>query len=141
MEESRLTSAPAGSSTPNLPGPFAVGRYAKTLRDELRKRARVLLIGEVTNLRHTPKQSYFEIRDGEGAVPCTRWANEPEKLDLPEGTLQDGPDEGGAGGPASFPGSATSSPSFSFRVNHLRLAGEGDLIARLEALRKQLRSE
>ena len=30
---------------------------------------------------------------------------------------------------------------FSFRVTHLRLAGEGDLLARLEALRKQLRSE
>ena len=59
-----------------LPGPFPVGRYAKTLRDELRKRARVQLIGEVTGLRHTQKQSYFELRDSEGAVPCTIWANE-----------------------------------------------------------------
>ncbi len=126
---------------PQLPGPFPVGRYAKTLRDELRKRARVLLIGEVTNLRHTPKQSYFEIRDGEGAVPCTMWADELEKLDLPEGALRDGSEVVVAGGPDYFPGSATSSPGFSFRVNHLRLAGEGDLIARLEALRKQLRSE
>jgi exodeoxyribonuclease VII large subunit len=140
VEENRLA-APAGSSAPNLPGPFPVGRYAKTLRDELRKRARVLLIGEVTNLRHTPKQSYFEIRDGEGAVPCTMWANELEKLDLPEGALRDGSEVVVAGGPDYFPGSATSSPGFSFRVNHLRLAGEGDLIARLEALRKQMRAE
>ncbi|HVD39778.1 MAG TPA: exodeoxyribonuclease VII large subunit [Solirubrobacterales bacterium] len=124
-----------------MPGPFPVGRYAKTLRDELRKRARVLLIGEVTNLRHTPKQSYFEIRDGEGAVPCTMWANELEKLDLPEGALRDGAEVVVGGGPDYFTGSATSSPGFSFRVNHLRLAGEGDLIARLEALRKQMRAE
>jgi len=100
-----------------------------------------LLIGEVTNLRHTPKQSYFEIRDGEGAVPCTMWANELEKLDLPEGALRDGAEVVVGGGPDYFTGSATSSPGFSFRVNHLRLAGEGDLIARLEALRKQMRAE
>ena len=124
-----------------LPGPFPVGRYAKTLRDELRKRARVLLIGEVTNLRHSPKQSYFEIRDGEGAVPCTIWADELARLRLPEGALRDGAEVIVAGGPDYFPGSSTSSPDFSFRVTHLRLAGEGDLIARLEALRKQLRSE
>jgi exodeoxyribonuclease VII large subunit len=141
VEESSLTPAPPGSLSPNLPGPFPVGRYAKTLRDELRKRARVLLIGEVTNLRHTPKQSYFEIRDGEGAVPCTMWANELEKLDLPEGALRDGAEVVVGGGPDYFTGSATSSPGFSFRVNHLRLAGEGDLIARLEALRKQMRAE
>ncbi len=88
-----------GEAGPQLPGPFAVGRYAKTLRDELRKRARVLLIGEVTNLRHTPKQSYFEIRDGEGAVPCTMWANELERLELPEGALRGGTEGVVAGGP------------------------------------------
>jgi exodeoxyribonuclease VII large subunit len=140
VEESRVV-PPSGNAAPNLPGPFPVGRYAKTLRAELRKRARVLLIGEVTNLRHTPKQSYFEIRDGEGAVPCTMWANELEKLDLPEGALRDGAEVVVAGGPDYFPGSATSSPAFSFRATHVRLAGEGDLIARLEALRKQMRAE
>lgn len=124
-----------------LPGPFAVGRYAKTLRDELRRRARVQLIGEITGLRHTRKQTYFELRDAEGAVPCTIWAGELAALGLPEGTLRDGAEFVAAGGPDYFIGSATSSPAFSFRVTHLRLAGEGDLLARLEALRKQLRSE
>ncbi len=124
-----------------LPGPFAVGRYAKTLRDELRKRARVQLIGEVTGLRHTQKQTYFELRDAEGAVPCTIWADELAALELPDGALRDGAEFVAAGGPDYFIGSATSSPAFSFRVTHLRLAGEGDLLARLEALRKQLRAE
>jgi len=125
----------------DLPGPFPVGRYAKTLRDELRKRARVLLIGEITGLRQTSKQAYFELRDREGAVPCTIWANDLERLDLPEGALRDGAEFIAGGGPDYFTGSATSSPAFSFRVTQLRLAGEGDLLARLEALRKQLRTE
>jgi exodeoxyribonuclease VII large subunit len=124
-----------------LPGPFAVGRYAKTLRDELRKRARVQLIGEVTGLRHTQKQTYFELRDADGAVPCTIWADELAALRLSDGGLRDGAEFVAAGGPDYFVGSATSSPAFSFRVTHLRLAGEGDLLARLEALRKQLRAE
>jgi exodeoxyribonuclease VII large subunit len=125
----------------DLPGPFPVGRYAKTLRDELRKRARVQLIGEVTGLRHTQKQSYFELRDSEGAVPCTIWANELAQLKLPDGALRDGAEFVAGGGPDYFIGSQTSSPGFSFRVTQLRLAGEGDLLARLEALRKQLRAE
>jgi exodeoxyribonuclease VII large subunit len=125
----------------DLPGPFPVGRYAKTLRDELRKRARVQLIGEVTGLRHTPKQSYFELRDSEGAVPCTIWANELAQLKLPDGALRDGAEFVAGGGPDYFIGSQASSPGFSFRVTQLRLAGEGDLLARLEALRKQLQAE
>jgi exodeoxyribonuclease VII large subunit len=125
----------------DLPGPFPVGRYAKTLRDELRKRARVQLIGEITGLRQTPKQAYFELRDSEGAVPCTIWANDLERLELPDGALRDGAEFVAAGGPDYFIGSAASSPGFSFRVTRLRLAGEGDLLARLEALRKQLHSE
>ena len=124
-----------------LPGPFPVGRYARALRDELRKRARVQLIGEVTGLRHTAKQTYLELRDSDGAVPVTIWANELEKLDLVEGALRDGAEVVIAGGPDYFPGSAASSPGFSFRATHLRLAGEGDLLARLAALRKQLRAE
>jgi exodeoxyribonuclease VII large subunit len=125
----------------DLPGPFPVGRYAKALRDELRKRARVQLIGEVTGLRQTAKQAYFELRDSEGAVPCTIWANDLERLKLPGGALRDGVELVAAGGPDYFIGSAASSPSFSFRVTQLRLAGEGDLLARLEALRKQLKAE
>jgi exodeoxyribonuclease VII large subunit len=138
VEQEEISPRAAG---PDLPGPFAVGRYAKTLREELRKRARVLLIGEITGLRQTPKQAYFELRDGEGAVPCTIWANDLERLGLPEGALRDGAEFVAAGGPDYFVGSATSSPGFSFRATYLRLAGEGDLLARLEALRKQLRVE
>jgi len=132
---------PLAQKRVTLPGPFPVGRYAKTLRDELRKRARVQLIGEVTGLRRTPKQAYFELRDSEGAVPCTIWADELDRLGLPEGALRDGAEFVAAGGPDYFIGSQASSPAFSFRVTQLRPAGEGDLLARLQALRKQLRSE
>ena len=130
-----------GSVAPELPGPFAVGRYAKALRDELRKRARVLLIGEVTGVSRSKVQTYFELRDGEGAVPCAIWLNDLEKAGLPEGGLRDGAEVVIAGGPDYYPGGGQASPSFAFRATHVRLAGEGDLLARLEALRKQLRAE
>ena len=126
---------------PELPGPFAVGRYAKALRDELRKRARVLLIGEVTGVGRSKVQAYFELRDGEGAVPCAIWLDDLEKAGLPEGGLRDGAEVVIAGGPDYYPGGGQASPSFAFRATHVRLAGEGDLLARLEALRKQLRAE
>ena len=125
----------------DLPGPFPVGRYARKLEEEMRRRARVSLIGEVTGLSRSRAQAYFELRDGEGAVPCAIWLNELEKLELPEGGLRDGSEVVIGGGPDYYRGSGQSSPSFCFRTTQIRLAGEGDLLARLEALRKQLRAE
>jgi exodeoxyribonuclease VII large subunit len=125
----------------DLPGPFPVGRYAGKLRDEMRRRARVSLIGEVTGLSRSRAQAYFELRDAEGAVPCAIWLNELEKLDLPGEGLRDGAEVVIGGGPDYYPGNAQASPSFFFRATDIRLAGEGDLLARLEALRKQLRGE
>lgn len=130
-----------GAATGGLPGPFAVGRYARKLEEEMRRRARVALIGEVTGLSRSRTQAYFELRDPEGAVPCAIWLNDLEKLDLPEGGLRDGAEVVIGGGPDYYRGSGQASPGFSFRATHIRLAGEGDLLARLEALRKQLRAE
>jgi exodeoxyribonuclease VII large subunit len=126
---------------PDLPGPFAVGRYAKVLQEEMRKRARVLLIGEVTGMGRSKVQAYFELRDGDGAVPCQIWLNDLERAGLPDGALRDGAEVVIAGGPDYYPGGGAASPSFCFRATHVRLAGEGDLMARLEALRTQLRGE
>lgn len=132
--------APAGAGT-GLPGPFAVGRYARRLQEWMRERARVQLIGEVTGVGRSKVQAYFELRDGEGAIPCAIWLNDLEKAGLGEGSLRDGAEVVISGGPDYYPGGGQASPSFCFRATHVRLAGEGDLIARLEALRKQLRSE
>jgi exodeoxyribonuclease VII large subunit len=107
----------------------------------MRQRARVQLIGEVTGVGRSRVQAYFELRDGDGAVPCAIWLNDLEKAGLPEGSLRDGAEVVIAGGPDYYPGGGQASPSFSFRATHVRLAGEGDLLARLEALRKQLRAE
>jgi exodeoxyribonuclease VII large subunit len=126
---------------PDLPGPFAVGRYARKLQEEMRRRARVLLIGELTGVGRSKVQAYFELHDGEGAVPCAIWLDDLEKAGLPEGALRDGAEVVIAGGPDYYPGGGQASPSFSFRATHVRMAGEGDLLARLEALRKQLRAE
>jgi exodeoxyribonuclease VII large subunit len=125
----------------DLPGPFPVGLYARKLQEEMRKRARVQLMGEVTGVGRSKVQAYFELRDSQGAVPCSIWLNDLEKAGLPDGALRDGAELVIAGGPDYYPGGGQASPSFSFRATHVRLAGEGDLIARLEALRKQLRAE
>jgi exodeoxyribonuclease VII large subunit len=107
----------------------------------MRRRARVSLLGEVTGLSRSKAQAYFELRDTEGAIPCAIWLNDLEKLDLPEQGLRDGAEIVIGGGPDYYRGSSQASPSFFFRATHIRLAGEGDLLARLEALRKQLRAE
>jgi exodeoxyribonuclease VII large subunit len=142
VDEAAISKAEVGARRgPDLPGPFAVGRYARKLQEEMRRRARVLLIGEVTGVGRSKVQAYFELRDAEGAVPCAIWLDDLEKAGLPEGGLRDGAEVVIAGGPDYYPGGGQASPSFSFRATHIRLAGEGDLLARLEALRKQLGAE
>ena len=104
----------------------------------MRRRARVQLVGEVTGVGRSKVQAYFELRDAEGAVPCVIWLNDLERAGLPEGGLRDGAEVVIEGGPDYYPGGGQASPSFAFRATRVRLAGEGDLLARLEALRKQL---
>jgi exodeoxyribonuclease VII large subunit len=118
-----------------------VGDYAAMLRDELRRRARVQLFGEVWNLGFSRAKAYFELRDPAGALPCSMWRNDWDALQLGARTLADGAQVVIAGGPDYYPGSATSSPSFSFLVSDLRIAGEGDLLAQLQRLRQQLAAE
>ena len=134
-------SRPEGIEGSPHAGPFPVGAYAAKLRDELRKRARVQLFGEVFGLRTGRARVWFELRDAEGAVPCAMWRDAFEELGLPQGALADGAQVVVAGGPDYYPGSRTASPSFSFHVTGLRLAGEGDLLAQLEVLRKALAAE
>jgi exodeoxyribonuclease VII large subunit len=124
-----------------MPGPFPVGAYARKLQEELRKRARVQVFGEVWNVSLSRARVYFELRDADGAVPCAMWRDAFEALGLPAGALADGTQVVVGGGPDYYPGSRASSPAFSFHVTGLRIAGEGDLLAQLEALRRALAAE
>ena len=144
MEQSQAPAEqppPLAPGEPDLPGPFAVGRWAAGFRDFLRERPRVRLLGEVVNCSRSAKAVYFDLRDADGAVACSIWRSDLKKLDLAEDALSDGVEIVAAGGPDYFPGSERSSPSFSFRVSYLRPAGEGDLLAQLDRLRRQLASE
>jgi exodeoxyribonuclease VII large subunit len=126
----------------SLPGPFPVGEYAAALRDRLRGFARVQLVGEIVNLRPpTRTRVYFELRDAAGAIPCAMWRDAWERLGTATAQLGDGAQVVVAGGCDYYPGSSTSSPSFSFHVLDIRVAGEGDLLARIERLRRQLDAE
>src|SRR6201999_4030768 len=73
--------------------------------------------------------------------PCAIWLSDLERAGLPEGALRDGAEVVIAGGLDYYPGGGSASANFCFRAPHVRLAGEGDLMARLEALRTQLRAE
>ncbi len=134
--------ADAGIPDSALAGPYPVGEYAAALHSKLRSFAKVQIVGELVNLRVTRARTYFELRDATGAIPCAAWRGDWDAMLARAGT---GPAEGMqvvvAGGCDYYPGSATSSPGFSFAVSDLRIAGEGDLLARIDRLRKQLDAE
>jgi exodeoxyribonuclease VII large subunit len=125
-----------------LPGPYAVGDYAAALRAKLRGFARVQIVGELANLRPpTRARAYFELRDADGAIPCAMWRNDWDRLGPLVDTLADGAQVIVAGGCDYYPGSASASPSFSFSVSSLRVAGEGDLLAQIERRRRALAAD
>src|ERR671930_2634070 len=133
------TGRPAGIPGSDLSGPWPVGRYAAALREQLRGFTRVQVFGEVFGFKAGRAKVWFELRDGAGALPCSMWRDDFDALGL--GPLADGVRVVAAGGCDYYPGSRTASPSFSFAVSDVRVAGEGDLLAQLERLRRALHSE
>jgi exodeoxyribonuclease VII large subunit len=129
---------PEGIPGSTLTGPWPVGVYAARLRERLRTMARVQVFGELFGLRVRPTKVYFELRDAGGALPCSMWRQDFEALRL---ELGDGMRVVAAGGCDYYPGSHSSSPAFSFAVSDLRIAGEGDLLAQVERLRRTLAAE
>jgi exodeoxyribonuclease VII large subunit len=132
------SSSSTGAVDSELPGPYPVGAYAAQLQRRLREFARVQLVGEVWGFSAARARVYFELRDARAALPCSMWRNEFELLGI---TLTDGLRIVVGGGCDYYPGSATSSPSFSFSVTELRIAGEGDLLVQLERLRRRLAAD
>src|SRR5215211_3907473 len=129
---------PDGIPGSDLTGPWPVGQYAARLRDRLREFSRVQVFGEVFNLRAGRARVWFELRDERGALPCSMWRRDFDALASP---LADGQRVVAAGGCDYYPGSRAASPSFSFAVTDIRVAGEGDLLAQLERLRRALHAE
>ncbi len=135
MSYPAIVAAPPES---DLPGPYEVGGYAARLKQELQKFARVQLVGEVWGFRPSRARVYFELRDARGALPCSMWLSDFERLGV---RLSDGIKVVVGGGCDYYPGSASSSPSFTFAVTDLRVAGEGDLLVQLERLRRRLQAD
>jgi exodeoxyribonuclease VII large subunit len=130
------------SALPGYPGPYPVGRYAAALRDRLRAFTHVAVEGEACGVRlGSGPNVYFELRDRDGALPCAMWRTDFDRLGLPDGALCDGAQLLAAGGLDYYPGGTSASPRLQFRVRDLRLAGEGDLLARLARLRRELGAE
>jgi exodeoxyribonuclease VII large subunit len=140
-EETHPGAPPVGIPGSELAGPFAVGEYAAALRGKLRSFARVQLVGELVNLRPSRARVYFELRDATGAIACAAWRADWEAMSKRAGTVREGVQVVVAGGCDYYAGSTSASPSFSFSVSDLRVAGEGDLLARIDRLRKVLDAE
>jgi exodeoxyribonuclease VII large subunit len=135
----RAAGRPAGIPGSDLTGPWPVGTYAAQLRERLRGFTRVQVFGEVFSFKAGRAKVWFELRDGTGALPCSMWRDDFDALGI--GPLADGVQVVAAGGCDYYPGSRTASPSFSFAVSDVRVAGEGDLLAQLERLRRALHGE
>ncbi len=139
MSDQSVTPSAAPDARSELPGPYPVGEYAAALRAKLRGFARVQLVGEIANLRPpTRARAYFELRDSDGAIACAMWRDDWDRLGALSQTLADGAQVIVNGGCDYYPGSASASPSFSFAVSSLRVAGEGDLLAQIEQRRRAL---
>ena len=141
LDRMEAPTRPTGIEGSTLPGPYPVGSYAAELKQRLREFANVQVFGEVWNLGGSKAKVYFELRDERGALPCSMWRTDFEKLKLDREALADGAQIVVGGGTDYYEGSRTSSPSFTFLVRDLRVAGEGDLLAQLARLRKQLDAE
>ncbi len=130
---------PQSTSTSTLPGPYPVGSYAAQLKRRLQEFASraARRRGVWLSLEHGARV-YFELRDARGALPCSMWLRDFEPLAI---ELSDGMRIVVGGGCDYYPGSSTSSPSFTFAVSELRVAGEGDLLVQLERLRRLLAAE
>ena len=136
---SELPERPAGIPGSTLTGPWPVGQYAAALRGQLRAFTRVQVFGEAFSFKVGRAKVWFELRDGSGALPCSMWKEDFDALGL--APVADGVQVVAAGGCDYYPGSRTASPAFSFAVSRLRIAGEGDLLAQLERLRRALHAE
>jgi exodeoxyribonuclease VII large subunit len=132
----REAASPTNDS--ELPGPYPVGSYAAQLKRRLLEFARVQLVGEVWGFKPGRLRVYFELRDSRGAIPCSMWRSDFDALRM---TLTDGMRIVAGGGCDYYPGSSTSSPSFSFAVAELRVEGEGDLLVQIERLRRRLAAD
>jgi exodeoxyribonuclease VII large subunit len=131
--------APQGIPGSALTGPWPVGHYAAALRARLREFTRVQVFGEVFGFKAGRAKVWFELRDRTGALPCSMWREDWDALGI--GELADGAQVVAAGGCDYYAGSRTSSPQFSFAVTEVRIAGEGDLLAQMERLRRALYAE
>ena len=136
---------PAGAGIPDSGLRRARSRSASTPRrcaTKLRSFARVQLIGELVNLRPSRARVYFELRDATGAIPCSAWR---DGLGGDGRTRGRTPERGHAGRGRGrlrlLPRQRHLLARLLLRGPDLRVAGEGDLLARIERLRRQLDAE
>ena len=117
LDESRSAAPSRPTASPGRSSP-APGRSASTAR--LRDRAAGFRASSSSGRSSTSGRArvWFELRDGEGAVPCSIWRQD---FDAPPGALRDGSRSWSPAGATTTPAARQASPAFSFR-GHPRAA-------------------
>ena len=100
------------------------------------------LFGEVWNLRVSRAKVYFELRDADGALPCSMWRNDFDALRARRAARSPtARRSSSAAGWTTTSAAARRRRRSRSRSAALRVAGEGDLLAQLDRLRKTLDAE
>lgn len=123
-------------STPE--NPWSVARVNSTVKQWIERLGWLWIEGQLTqvNMKPTWKLSYLTLRDSQEEVSLQLTASTDLLRGMPT-PLKDGDRVVVRGKPAFYAGRG----SFSMWVTEIRHVGEGELLARIEQLRKQLAAE
>ncbi|MCH2539221.1 MAG: exodeoxyribonuclease VII large subunit [Anaerolineales bacterium] len=109
--------------------------YLRELFESDRKLHDVAVIGEVSNIsRPRSGHMYFSLTDGKAALQCVMWRSDVARLVL---APQDGERMVAYGNVSVY----AASGRYQLYVNAIQLAGEGELLAQLEVLKRKLAAE
>lgn len=123
-------------STPEAP--WSVSKLNTSVKGWIERLGWLWIEGQLTQINTKPswRLSYLTLRDTQEQVSVQLTA-ETSLLTGMQVPLRDGDRVVVHGKPTFYPGRGT----FSMRIDDIRHVGEGELLARIEALRKQLASE
>ena len=109
--------------------------YLRELFESDRKLHDVAVIGEVSNIsRPRSGHMYFSLTDGKAALQCVMWRSDVARLVL---APQDGERMVAYGNVSVY----AASGRYQLYVNAIQLAGEGELLAQLEVLKRKLAAD
>ncbi len=133
-----MTPAPGGPGPSSPDAPWPVRTLNAKIGDWIHRLGQVWVEGQITQISRRPgtKTAFLQLRDPSADMSITVTC-QPIVLDRAEVPLTEGARVVMAGRPSFYPGRA----SLSLRVTEIRAVGIGELLARIERLRRLLDAE